>query len=155
MDAKTNKILTEDYLEYKINIKRTIKQVISKPKKDEDGHTVKFIGDDGKTHTEMEWTEPVTWTLNMSNITLSDLINKAVKTFTIDIARSIRPGGASAASALQGTEQDAKDLMGGRTTGGASAYRHLDKLTEADDVEGLKVIMESIEARIKSISDKK
>jgi len=107
----TTKQLTLDYLDYAINMQRTVKSTISQPSKDENGNVEKTTDSEGKKHTVYDWKVGVSYTLDYSNVILTDVMTQCDGALVIKVANKTRKQGETAARALDGTVLDVKELL--------------------------------------------
>jgi len=144
-ELKTKRLLNDDYLDFGVDVKKTVNPSIGQPKVDENGRTVK----DENGHIVYEWREPVKYTISFRNCTLDDLAMLACDSVVVKIANRNRPGGLEIVRALNGKTFDAKALITGRVKMAKSVK--IEKLINEMIADGKD---DEAEELIKRLSDK-
>lgn len=149
---ETTKQLTSDYLDFAVNMKRTVQTTISQPEYDTDSKGKKTVkkemGEDGKLHTVYEWREPVSFTLDYSNCVLSDIMKDADSSNVISVAGRNRSAGRDVCKAINGTIIDVRELHSNGATGITGALRSVDKI---NDTESIEIVIKAAQERLKAL----
>lgn len=157
--------LTDEHLSFYIKVKRPQTVVVSKPvylknddgtfKLDSNRHKVRLFKNVKNEKTGEvervpvnEFSEKISYNLDYSGCTLGSHVLKASdKTMNI-IVQKTRDAGVEAVKALDGQTIDVASLFTERTPGVSMAFRAVEKMTAAGDVDALEALAKSIEERI-------
>ena len=150
----TTKQLTNDNMEYAINVKRIVDTSISQPKR-VDGVTQYVTGDDNKKHVVNEWTTGLKYTLDFANCTLSDIVNMAVSSMVIRVASRNRKHGETVCNALDGTTLDVRDLITNKTSGLTGVIKYANKCVESGDAESMDQMIQMLIDQRATLKNKK
>jgi len=141
-----------------VKFKVPVEAGIAQPAYNEDGSKKYTIvkNDKGKDVKQFEYDfrETVNYTIDFGNCTLgSHLIPLAVDSVKIKIAKA-RKNGRNAVLALNGKTFDVATLLTEKTVGPGAAYKTMDRMVDAGDVDGLNTLIEAATKRLESMNKK-